>query len=68
MRYDLGMDASQRTKPRPHEIPHPTLSLDTDAEAERIQLAAVPAFVDRLGKDFYLDDETIRRAITRAAS
>src|ERR1700687_3362080 len=24
--------------PRPHEIPHPTLSEDTDPEAERVQL------------------------------
>jgi len=29
---------SLRTKLRPHELPHPTLSPDTDPEAERVQL------------------------------
>jgi hypothetical protein len=28
-----------RRRPRPHEIPHPTLAADTDPAAERVQLA-----------------------------
>lgn len=46
MRYDEGManaaafkeGNSPRSKLRPHEIAHPTLSPDTDPEAEKVQL------------------------------
>jgi hypothetical protein len=31
-------EISPRSKPRPHEIAHPTLSPDTDPEAEKVQL------------------------------
>ncbi len=37
MRYDTAMDGVRKL--RPHEIPHPTLSPDTDPEAEKVQLA-----------------------------
>jgi hypothetical protein len=45
-----------------HGIPRQTLDLDMVVD---LPLSAVPAFVSRLEKDFYLDDEAIRRAIAR---
>lgn len=37
--YDESVDSSEsRSRLRPHELPWPTLSPDTDAEAERVQL------------------------------
>jgi hypothetical protein len=45
-----------------HGLPRQTLDLDLVAD---LPLSAVPAFVACLEKDFYLDEEAIRRAITR---
>jgi hypothetical protein len=45
-----------------HGVPRQTLDLDLVVD---LPLSAVPAFVTRLEQDFYLDDEAIRRAITR---
>ncbi len=45
-----------------HGLPRQTLDLDLVADLPQ---SAVPDFVTRLEKDFYLDDEAIRRAITR---
>jgi hypothetical protein len=46
VRYDRAMAASPprdvavpRRRPRPHEMPHPTLAADTDPAAERVQLS-----------------------------
>jgi hypothetical protein len=45
-----------------HGLPRQTRDIDLVAD---LPLLAVPSFVARLGRDFYLDDEAIRRAIER---
>jgi hypothetical protein len=45
-----------------HGLPRQTLDLDLVAD---LPLSVVPVFIARLEKDFYLDDEAIRRAIIR---
>jgi hypothetical protein len=35
---DTAASGAPGAKHRPHEVPHPTLSADTDPEAERVQL------------------------------
>jgi hypothetical protein len=45
-----------------HGVPRQTRDLDLVVD---LPLSAVPAFMAHLEKDFYLDEETIRRAISR---
>jgi hypothetical protein len=55
-----------RRKLRPHEVPHPTLSPDTDAEAEKVQLEIFRSMP--LGRKAQLIEEAIEtsRALTLA--
>ncbi|HVT57044.1 MAG TPA: hypothetical protein VHR45_01475 [Thermoanaerobaculia bacterium] len=38
---DTATSGAPSAKLRPHEVPHPTLSTDTDPDAERVQLEIV---------------------------
>jgi hypothetical protein len=71
LRYDTRMDAAIgeggfRAPLRPHEVAHPTLSPDTDPEAERVQLQILRNLPIWRKIQLVLEANEVSRALTLA--